>query len=211
MSTKGPGRPRSERARQAVLDAARDLLDDGGFEALTMEAIARRAGVGKQTIYRWWPSKASVVADAVLAGVIPQEMTAVADTGSLRTDLEAWTRRLVTTMAAPGRAALVRALAAAVAADSDAGARLSHRLTGPLRQQLTNRLAAAVAAGQARADADLDAAADALVSVTLFLILAREPVTQQRASGLLRVVLDGIATRPAQKMIDEVNDVDGRA
>lgn len=60
------GRPRSEKAREAIIDAVRELLHESGGAALSIEAIARRAGVGKPTIYRWWPSLADVVLEALL-------------------------------------------------------------------------------------------------------------------------------------------------
>lgn len=63
-STQKPGRPRSERSHRAVLDAARELLTDGGLPALTVDQIAIRAGVSKNTIYRWWPNKGAVLMDA---------------------------------------------------------------------------------------------------------------------------------------------------
>lgn len=58
------GRPRSERARQAVLEAVDDLLVDEGYAAMTMKGIADRAGVGRQTVYRWWSSKAEILLEA---------------------------------------------------------------------------------------------------------------------------------------------------
>ncbi len=60
------GRPRSELARQAILDAALQLVKREGFQALTIEGIAREAMVGKPTIYRWWPSKGAIVFEALL-------------------------------------------------------------------------------------------------------------------------------------------------
>ena len=66
-----PGRPRSEAARQAILTAAQEELLARGVGELTIEGIAARAGVGKQTIYRWWPSKADVVLEAMRAGRRP--------------------------------------------------------------------------------------------------------------------------------------------
>ncbi|MGH3377203.1 MAG: TetR/AcrR family transcriptional regulator [Actinoallomurus sp.] len=83
-----PGRPRSEATRQAILTAAIDELHERGYAALTIEGIAARAGAGKPTIYRWWPSKADVVLDALLeraAADIP-----VPDEGSLPADLVAF-------------------------------------------------------------------------------------------------------------------------
>lgn len=65
----GKGRPRSEQSREAILKAAHDLLKEGGAGGLTMEGLARRAGVGKPTLYRWWPSPADIVLDALLSEV----------------------------------------------------------------------------------------------------------------------------------------------
>jgi len=69
QSKQAIGRPRSLESEQAVLAAAWKLLQEGSVRKLSIEAIAREAGVGKTTIYRWWPSKAAVVVDAFLAQV----------------------------------------------------------------------------------------------------------------------------------------------
>src|SRR5262250_285407 len=60
------GRPRSEKARVAVLNAACDLFEEGGYPATTIEAIAARSGVAKTTIYRWWPNRAALVVDLLM-------------------------------------------------------------------------------------------------------------------------------------------------
>ena len=80
-----PGRPRSEQADQAILAAARDLFAECGPDALYIEQVAARAGVGKATIYRHWSGKAEVVAEAVRQRQC--EEVPVTDTGSLRGDL----------------------------------------------------------------------------------------------------------------------------
>ena len=66
---RGPGRPRSEKARKAVIRSTLALLKQVGFHELTIESVASRARVGKATIYRWWPNKAELVVDAFVAAV----------------------------------------------------------------------------------------------------------------------------------------------
>src|SRR5262245_57602582 len=81
------GRPRSERARQAILKAAAELLLAPGGEAVSIDAVAKRAGVSKATIYRWWRSKETLTLDALYEEWSPS--TQVRDTGTLRGDLRA--------------------------------------------------------------------------------------------------------------------------
>lgn len=87
-SEKKLGRPRDERARRSVLDAVREQLKHGSLCGMTMEGIARQAGVGKQTLYRWWPSVAEVALEALIeeAG----EQCPLPETGSMRGDLKAF-------------------------------------------------------------------------------------------------------------------------
>lgn len=93
MSTRSPGRPRSESARQAVLDAAVRLIDRDGYGQVTIERIAREGGVSKQTIYRWWPSKAAITLEALNEGAAT--IAPLPDTGSLEGDLRTFVRRSV--------------------------------------------------------------------------------------------------------------------
>ena len=68
LEKRAPGRPRSEESRQSILRSTLKLLkQEGGFSELSIEAIAADAGVGKTTVYRWWPTKAALVADAFSA------------------------------------------------------------------------------------------------------------------------------------------------
>src|SRR2546430_1076412 len=66
---RSPGRPRSEKARKAVIRSTLSLLNRTGFHELSIEAVAAHAGVGKATIYRWWPNKAELVIDAFVSAV----------------------------------------------------------------------------------------------------------------------------------------------
>jgi AcrR family transcriptional regulator len=83
-----PGRKRSERSRQAILAAAFELVAESGYAAVTIEGIAARSGTGKQTIYRWWPSRADVLLEA-LAGQADLHIL-IPDEGSYRADLRAF-------------------------------------------------------------------------------------------------------------------------
>ncbi|WP_280309939.1 TetR/AcrR family transcriptional regulator [Nocardia abscessus] len=188
------GRPRSASVHQAILDSARDLLAAVGYEQMTIEAIAAGAGVGKQTVYRRWRSKAAVVAEAVLDGYLISAAEPLPDSGDIAADLRKWLRELSIRHGEPAAAALIRGLAAA-AADSQADAeRLYDRLTGPARQQLMHRLDAGVQQGQLRAGADLDAATDAIIGTLLYRVLARRPpFPHDGVDGLLDVLLLGLA------------------
>src|SRR5512144_646184 len=84
-STTARGRPRSELARRAILDAALALVKREGYGAVTMDGIAAAAGVGKQTIYRWWPSRAEVMFEAIHE--LAEQHVPDPDRGSLRDDV----------------------------------------------------------------------------------------------------------------------------
>src|SRR5688572_3560572 len=80
---------RNETSRRAILTAAFDLLQEVGYAKLSIEGVAARAGVGKQTIYRWWPSKGAVLFDAflMLSEGAEGEPPVLPDTGDLEADL----------------------------------------------------------------------------------------------------------------------------
>jgi AcrR family transcriptional regulator len=83
---RSPGRPRSLQSQQSILRAANELLREVGYERMSIEGIAARAGVGKTTIYRWYESKEELVTDAL---TYFRRDLPVPDTGTLWTDLEA--------------------------------------------------------------------------------------------------------------------------
>jgi len=114
------GRKRSEESRQAILAASLELLAAHGYGGLTIEAIAARAGTGKQTIYRWWPSKAAVVLEALNADV--SLLVAVPQAGTARERLAGFLRETFAGVTRqPEIAAILRALMAAAQLDPDFG------------------------------------------------------------------------------------------
>ncbi|UGT64270.1 TetR/AcrR family transcriptional regulator [Nocardia asteroides] len=182
MSTPRGGRPRSDRAHRAILEATRDLLADTGYEALTIEAIAAAAGVGRQTVYRWWSAKSAVVAEAVLAGLVDAERAAPPDTGDIAADLRTWWRETLAIMAEPRTAGLVRGLVVAAAENTGDATLLYARFTGPLRDAITARLHAEAARGRLREGAALDTIGEALIGTLLYRLLTG---TAERADTVL--------------------------
>lgn len=197
---------RSDRSRRAILDASLALVGEVGYNKLTIEAIAARAGVGKQTIYRWWSSKAEVLLDAslALAGEAGAEggWTGFPDTGDLAADLKAVLRATVDEFADARYEAPARALAAAGATDPELGARFTERLLEPQLALYEERLRAAREAGQLPAGTDLRLAVEMLVGPLTYRWLMRTaPLTHAFADALVDRVLSGVgyvtAGRPA--------------
>ncbi|WP_330229242.1 TetR/AcrR family transcriptional regulator [Nocardia sp. NBC_00508] len=157
---------RSERARAAILTAAAELIRELPYAKLGIEAIAARAGVGKQTIYRWWPSKGAVVFDAMLESDSGPAGPALPDTGDVEADLRELLRGSIAAMTDPGFESFLRAMYVEIQQDPELGAAYRERLLLPQRSAIADRLAAAVDAGELRADLDLDFAVDLLLGPT---------------------------------------------
>jgi AcrR family transcriptional regulator len=109
------GRPRSEQAREAVLHAADDLLLEVGYAALTMKGIAERAGVGRQTVYRWWSTKAEILLEASTADA--DEELAVPPTDAPLAEITSYLEALVQFLARSPAGAAYRAVLAAAEHD----------------------------------------------------------------------------------------------
>lgn len=194
---------RSDRSRRAILDAALALVGEVGYNKLTIEAIAARAGVGKQTIYRWWPSKAAVLLDAslALAGEAAEGEWAFPDTGDLAADLKTVMRATVDEFADERYAAPARALTAAGATDPELGARFTEQLLEPQLALYEARLRTAREAGQLPADTDLRLMVEMLVGPLAYRWLMRTaPLAHAYADALVDAALRGVGyvtARPA--------------
>lgn len=196
MPEERAGRPRDSRLHHAILEATRALLTTGSYADLSMESVAARAGVGKKTLYRRWPSKAPMVAEAVLEAYGGSGSFPVAQTEDVRADLRAWLDEHAAFLADPPNAALVRALVAAAAARPADGEDLYRQLSAPQLDGLTTRLRRGVEDGELKADADLDAVAEALIGMLLLRALTGAGEEAPRGfDGLLEAVLSGVATK----------------
>jgi AcrR family transcriptional regulator len=178
---------RSEDARLAVLHAADDLLVEHGFARLTVEAIAQRAGVAKQTIYRWWPSKTDILLDAFLTDAA-EELTPP-DTGDLVTDLRAHLSALARFLTTSDAGAVYRALTAESLHDPRLAARLRSEYLSAQRARDRLPLERAVARGDLPASTDLDTTTDHLVGPLYYrALITGEEIPPPYIEGLLASV-----------------------
>jgi AcrR family transcriptional regulator len=162
-------RPRDPAVGEAILSAARELLAEVGYQRLTLDAVARRAGVSRPTLYLRWSSKAALVHDAVFA--VDDPARALAETDDLLADLASLVRRSVSLFADPTVAAAVPGLLADYRDHPDLRDALRDRVDRPVRAQFRSLVTAAAARGQIGSDVDADALFDALVGAVVFRVL----------------------------------------
>lgn len=187
------GRPRSEAARQKALRAASDLLEEGGIGAVTMEAVAARARVGKPTLYRTWPNARALAMAALLAS--EDTDTGVSETGSPLEDLE---RQLLNVVAkfATRRGSQVRLMLAAAEQDSEIAKGFRNQVILSSREEGKELLARAQGAGLIREDTDIEIALDMIYGPLFYRILVGHlPLSDTFARQLLNDVLKGLDVR----------------
>jgi AcrR family transcriptional regulator len=186
------GRPRSEECRTRMLDAALDLLEERGLRALTIEAIAERAGTSKVTIYRWWPSKAAIVLDAILAQVSPampyRESSSPLE--SLRDQMRSFARFL------GGRfGRLLRSIVAEGVLDDETGDSYREHWVKPRREDARQLVGRAIAAGELPPDTDAEVILDALFGPLYYRFLIQHaPVSPSFTDSIFRSVVLGVAS-----------------
>ncbi|MER5485360.1 TetR/AcrR family transcriptional regulator [Streptomyces sp. NPDC002812] len=185
---------RSEESRQAIIEAALGLCVERGFTSTTIEGIAARAGVGKTTIYRWWPSKAAILIEGVENA--RDAAAGFPDTGDIRADLVAQTSSVMrlfnTEFGEIWRGLIGAAQSDEVAADG---------VTRILRVSIdacVERLATARDAGQIRADLDLEMAVELLYGPIYHTWLLRtRPLPEAYMESVLAMLLPALVPAPA--------------
>ncbi|WP_199441844.1 TetR/AcrR family transcriptional regulator [Umezawaea beigongshangensis] len=181
---------RRQQSRDSILEAALALVLEVGYSKTSIESIASRAGVGKQTIYRWWPSKGAVVFDSVLAHAGVEDGVQLPDTGDVEADLKQVLRATVAEFADPAFEAPIRALNSEIIFDADLAAAYRERMAAPVEEAKKVRLRSAQAAGQLDPDADLDLLLELLYApVYQRWLLRTAPLTQEYADQLVETVL----------------------
>jgi AcrR family transcriptional regulator len=176
-----------------VLAAMRAALVDAGYSSVSIEGLAAAAGVSKQTIYRWWPSKAAILGEALLSGALPGADVALPHTADLESDLRAWFSAMSAALGDADGVALARALIAVTATDAELGVALNEKLAAPIRGWVSSRLASAVAAGQVRSDVDAAVIADQFVAMASYAALQGKVLGAEQVDAVVRVLMWGIA------------------
>ena len=187
------GRRRSKRSHDAIITATQELLVERGYRKLTIEAVASRAGVGKQTIYRWWPSRAALVLEAYLAGSDAVSLPPP-DGGSTREDVRALISWLSAVLAEPTGGRVVAGVVADLQHDHDLAEGFQRDVVPARRQAMLEALERGRERGEIRADADLAVAVDTLHGAVFYrLLLSGEPLDAEFAARIADQVLDGLA------------------
>lgn len=157
---------RDENARLAVLHAADDLLAERGFGGVTVEGIAARAGVAKQTIYRWWPSKVDILLDTLTDDASRQ--LAISETGSAIEITRRYLRSLARFLTKDPAGRVLLALIGEAQHDPEMARTFHQRYLDPQRKSEREMLKRGIASGELSAELDVDAALDALCGPILY-------------------------------------------
>jgi AcrR family transcriptional regulator len=186
------GRPRSERAQQAILAAAAELLLARGLAAVSMDAVAEQAGVSKATIYRWWPSKEALALDALYAQWAAAQPSRV-DTGTLRGDLLALLRPWAAAVGSGPYGRVVAALLTEAQSDPAFAAEYRQRVVQPRRDHARAILSRAIERDEIPACTKTEVAIDLLYGPLYHRLLhAHAPLDDQFVEDVIDMALTGI-------------------
>jgi AcrR family transcriptional regulator len=192
------GRPRRAAVRRAIVDAALELLAERGFQAATMDAIAARAGVGKNTIYRRWSSKEELIADAI------QDLTSeldVQEEGEIYDQLLARIRDFTRVFADPLVGRLLPGLLGELERNPAFAAAYAERIVTPRYERIIELLRQAVARGELDERADPEVIADLLIGPPLLRLrfpFGLPNLPERYPEELLETIWRGIAPRDGQ-------------
>ena len=187
------GRPRSLKARRAVLEATRALIEHGGYAAATIEAISEKSGVAKTTIYRWWPNRPALVVD-LLMGMAAKAVPPPAGPdplGAVRKEMRGIAAASDHLM---GR--LLTSLLGEAQHDPEIRDALLNGLFYPRSEATGNMLRQAQEAGRLRKDIPPKCAVDLLVGPLFYRMFVRHrPLNDAFVAQVFRCVMEGLAPR----------------
>jgi AcrR family transcriptional regulator len=185
------GRPRSDRAHRAILEATRQLLIEDGFAELRLEHVAARAGVGKATIYRRWASKEALALELLMELAAPH--IAVHESGDTRSELLAAVANAMRALTDTPFGPVIRALLSQIATNPLLGDPFRASVVQARRGEVARAVERGMARGDLRPDADMDVATELLVGPVYFRLMFGGALTQDFAERIVDTVLTGYA------------------
>jgi AcrR family transcriptional regulator len=187
------GRPRSDRVHRAILDATLELLVQDGFTRLRLERVAARAGVGKATIYRRWPSKEALALELLFELASPH--IEVAESGDTREELRAVVMNAVRAITDTPFGPVIRALMSQIAGNPSIGDPFREMVVGARRDQVAQVIERGVARGDLRPAADASIATELLVGPVYFRLVFGGRLDEAFADRIVETVMTGFAAR----------------
>ncbi len=185
------GRPRSERCHNAILDATAELLEEKRYRDVSIEAIAERAGVGKQTIYKWWSSKATLAMEAYALRVM--ERIPAPDTGTIEGDLNFIMIRSCQVLSQGHMASTITGLMGDAQSDPVLLSEFRGVFIASRREMVSGVLRRALLRGELRADLDIQFVLDLFYGPLWYrMLLQRAPLDEAFALGVVRSLLPGM-------------------
>jgi AcrR family transcriptional regulator len=186
-SARGNGGPRDMRA---ILAATLELLGEVGYTALAIEGVAARAGVAKSTIYRWWPSKAALVIEAIAPVIDAANPLAPAASESLRDDLLAAVQRVMDAFTVRLEGQVLAGLVADFSRDPEMAEKYRQRVLRPRRSAVARVLREWVARGRVRPEVDPELVQDLYVGPIYYRALVTgAPVDRELAGEIVEAIL----------------------
>ncbi len=202
------GRPRSEKARNAILDAAAGLLLAHGLESVSMDEVAERAGVSKATIYRWWPTKETLALEA-LYHEWDTARPSPRDTGSLRGDLLSLLRPWVRRVRARPYGRVIAALITEANTDPQFAEQYLARFVEPRRKPARALFARAIERGEIQTETNVEVALDLIYGPIYHRLLhGHGPLTDRFVQAVVDSALSGFAATPV-RTISRRTDLSG--
>ena len=186
--------PRTERSKQAILDATRELLaEEGDVGSLTVEAVAARSGVAKTTIYRRWRDKWELALDAVMIDMLPGFAEPV-DVGDTRKELATFVQAAIKNLSAPPSGPAMQGLISQIATDPELSRVYRERVVEPRRAQLRPVIERGIARGDLRPDTDVHLVHELLLGPVFYrLLLSGGPLDRKLSTRLADAILAGFA------------------
>jgi len=194
------GRPRDPRVDAAILGATLRELEETGYARLSIDAVARRAGVSRPAIYRRWPSKAQLVHEAVFPDIAAADLP-IPHGPDFAGDVRAMLQQAISYLSRPEVLAAAPGLMAEFRTDPGLQHLMAARLEDQLRTRLARRVEAAVSAGEAAPGTDAGLLLDVITGTVLFALLSRPPTDQPISlEALAAMLLHGILPRAAEDL-----------